>query len=45
MHFGRSRADAEAWVASTDEPNAQLIDGDRARADLVVEWRDGAAAL
>ena len=42
MHFGRSRADAEAWVESTDEPNARLIDGDRARADLVVEWRDGA---
>ena len=42
MHFGRSRADAEAWVASTDEPNARLIDGDRARADLVVEWRDEA---
>jgi pantothenate kinase len=26
MQFGRSRSDAEAWVQSTDEPNARLIE-------------------
>jgi len=38
MHFGRSLEAAQAWVDSTDEPNARLIDADRARADRVVPW-------
>lgn len=40
MHFGRSREAAEAWVSQTDEPNAQLIEQGRARADLQVPWAD-----
>jgi pantothenate kinase len=38
MRFGRSREDALAWVASTDEPNARLIATTAARADLVFRW-------
>ncbi|MGI4838958.1 MAG: nucleoside/nucleotide kinase family protein [Janthinobacterium lividum] len=38
MRFGRSREEAEAWVDSTDEPNAQLVDADRARAHVMVPW-------
>ena len=33
MRFGRSREAALAWIASTDEPNAQRIEGTRHRAD------------
>ena len=36
VQHGRSRDAAEAWVAGTDEPNAQLVETCRARADLVV---------
>ncbi len=36
MAFGRSRAEAEAWIAATDAPNARLIAATRGRADLVV---------
>jgi len=35
MRFGRSEADARAWEAGTDQPNAVLIAGTAARAD----WR------
>jgi pantothenate kinase len=38
VHFGRSRAEAEAWVASTDEPNARRIEATRGRASRVVRW-------
>jgi pantothenate kinase len=38
MHFGRSRDDAVAWIASTDEPNAVRIARTRQRADLCVPW-------
>ena len=38
MHFGRSRDDALAWIASTDEPNAVRIAQCRSRADVQVPW-------
>jgi pantothenate kinase len=38
MQFGRSEADARAWVRDTDEPNARLIEATRVRADLVFRW-------
>jgi pantothenate kinase len=38
MHFGRSREDALAWIASTDEPNAVRIAQCRGRADVQVPW-------
>jgi pantothenate kinase len=36
--FGRSPQAAVAWVASTDEPNAQLIDATRTRARAEFRW-------
>jgi pantothenate kinase len=38
MQFGRSHAEAVAWVASTDEPNAQLIDLHKGRAQHTFRW-------
>ena len=38
QQFGRSAEDAAAWVASTDEPNARLIEVSRARASFVFRW-------
>ncbi|MFZ4893556.1 nucleoside/nucleotide kinase family protein [Plantibacter sp. Mn2098] len=38
--FGRSEADAQAWAAEVDEPNARLIEASAGRADLVVEIAD-----
>ena len=38
MQFGRSQAEAVAWVAATDEPNAQLIDEHKARAQHTFCW-------
>lgn len=38
MHFGRSRDEALAWIASTDEPNAVRIAKCRGRADVQVPW-------
>ncbi|GGR13829.1 nucleoside/nucleotide kinase family protein [Deinococcus ruber] len=35
--FGKSRTDAESWVASVDQRNAELIGQTRGRADLVVQ--------
>ena len=35
--FGKSPAAARAWVATVDEPNAQLVDAAAHRADLVVD--------
>jgi pantothenate kinase len=37
VRFGRSEAEAKAWVASVDEPNAQRIRRTRDRADLVLD--------
>jgi len=34
--FGKTRAEAEAWVAAVDEPNAERIRARRERADLIV---------
>lgn len=38
MRFGRSREAAEAWVDSTDEPNAQRVEASRGRAHVMVPW-------
>jgi pantothenate kinase len=38
--FGRTADEAAAWVASTDEPNARLIEASRARASFVFRWDD-----
>ena len=38
QQFGRSAEDAAAWVSSTDEPNARLIEASRARASFVFRW-------
>jgi pantothenate kinase len=40
QQFGRSAEDAAAWVASTDEPNARLIEASRSRASFVFRWDD-----
>ena len=40
MRFGRSEEAARAWVQSTDEPNARLVEQGRARADLLIPWSD-----
>ncbi len=31
---------ARDWIASTDEPNARLIEASRPRADWVLRWND-----
>jgi pantothenate kinase len=36
IEFGKSPAEAEAWVSAIDEPNAARIETARPRADLVV---------
>jgi pantothenate kinase len=36
VEFGKSPAEAEAWVARVDEPNAALVAASRSRADRVV---------
>jgi pantothenate kinase len=36
--FGKSQAQARAWVDSVDEPNARLIAAGRSRADVIVEF-------
>ena len=38
MHFGRSQAAAEDWVANTDEPNAVRIEATKHRADVLFNW-------
>jgi pantothenate kinase len=40
MAFGRSEQAARDWIASTDEPNARLIEASRPRADWVLRWND-----
>jgi hypothetical protein len=32
------RRAAQDWVASTDDPNARLIESTRTRADCIFEW-------
>lgn len=39
VRFGRSRPQAERWVAGSDERNARLVERHRDRADLVVRLR------
>jgi pantothenate kinase len=36
MRYGRTADEARAWVMQTDEPNAQLVQASRVRADLVL---------
>jgi pantothenate kinase len=36
VRFGKTRAQAEAWVAEVDEPNATLVAATRGRADVLV---------
>jgi pantothenate kinase len=36
--FGRSRDDALAWVANTDQPNAVRIEASRPRASWIFRW-------
>ena len=36
--FGRTHAEAVAWVAGTDEPNARRIEATREKADFIVRW-------
>jgi pantothenate kinase len=38
VEFGKSPAEADAWVHRSDEANARLIEGTRRRADLIVRW-------
>lgn len=40
QEFGKSAAEAEAWVAGVDQGNAELIETTRARADLIVQLRE-----
>ena len=42
VQFGRSEADAAAWVQGTDEPNARRIEASRERASFVFRWEDPA---
>ncbi len=35
--FGKSPAEAEAWVRAVDDPNAALVEAAAARADLVID--------
>jgi pantothenate kinase len=36
--FGKTEDEARAWVASTDEPNARIIEASATRADLRFSW-------
>jgi pantothenate kinase len=38
MQFGRTRQQAQDWIASTDEPNAVRIAQCRQQADVLIEW-------
>ncbi|MEE3128546.1 MAG: nucleoside/nucleotide kinase family protein [Actinomycetota bacterium] len=37
MEFGKSPAEAEAWVRAVDDPNAALVEAAAERADLVID--------
>ena len=38
QQFGRSRAEALAWIDQTDEPNARRIEACRERAHHQIVW-------
>jgi pantothenate kinase len=40
IRFGRSREQALAWIAQTDEPNARRIEASAPRAHLQVHWNN-----
>lgn len=40
MQFGRNREEALAWMVSTDDPNARMIESSRPRADRHIDWVD-----
>jgi len=42
--FGKSPADARAWVERVDQPNAALVEAARARADVVLDLAGWGAA-
>lgn len=42
--FGRSAAEAAAWVEATDEPNARRVAAARGRASWVFRWTEGLSA-
>jgi pantothenate kinase len=44
IQFGKTPAEAESWVHTVDEKNAQLIQSSRANADLVVTLEEIGAA-
>jgi pantothenate kinase len=44
VQFGRSREQAQAWIAQTDEPNARRIEACAHRATRTVRW-NGAQGL
>lgn len=37
VRFGKTPAEAEAWVAAVDDPNARLVEEAAYRADLVLD--------
>ncbi|WP_020395153.1 nucleoside/nucleotide kinase family protein [Thiolinea disciformis] len=37
QRFGRSLAEAQAWIASTDEPNARVIEATKSRANWIIQ--------
>lgn len=37
VEFGKTRAEAEAWVARVDEPNAALVEATAERADVLLD--------
>ena len=41
MQFGRTREQALAWIAQTDEPNARRIEASAHRAQRRVVWNEG----
>jgi pantothenate kinase len=44
IRFGKSPAEAEAWVAAVDDPNADRIETCRAKSDLVITSYEGQEA-
>ena len=40
VQFGRTREQAMAWIAQTDEPNARRIEASAARASRTVVWEE-----
>lgn len=45
QQFGRSREQALAWIAATDEPNARRIEASMHRAQRQVVWNEDAACF